>query len=57
MLIQSIGRNYHWEPKVYESLYLDDADFFGIYYWYEDVMEEEVEIEKIRRELKDNSGN
>jgi len=32
-------RAHHWSPKEIENLYHDDADFFGIYYWYADVLE------------------
>ena len=36
-MIVSVVRAYHWQPKEIENLYLDDADFHGLEYWYNDV--------------------
>ncbi len=35
-MIKSVARVYRWTPEVIGNLYLDDADFFGLWYWYED---------------------
>ncbi len=35
-MIKSVVRVYQWTPKDFESLYLDDADFFGLEYWFND---------------------
>ena len=35
--IKTVVRALHWSPKEIENLYHDDADFFGLFYWYEDV--------------------
>jgi hypothetical protein len=43
-IIKTVVRYHHWTPKTIESLYLDDADFFGLLYWYDDVMEVIKEI-------------
>ena len=38
-MIKSVIREFHWLPKEIESLYLDDTDFLGLEYWYNDVKE------------------
>ena len=37
-MIRAVVRVYQWTPKDFESLYLDDADFFGLEYWYNDAL-------------------
>jgi len=38
-MIKSVARVYRWTPEVIGNLYLDDADFLGLWYWYEDAKE------------------
>lgn len=38
-VIKSVVRFYHWSPNEIENLYLDDTDFFGLIYWYDDLHE------------------
>ena len=38
-MIRSCVRVYKWTPKDFESLYLDDADFFGLEYWFNDALD------------------
>lgn len=35
--IVSVVRALHWSPNDIKNLYLDDADFFGLMFWYDDV--------------------
>lgn len=51
-MIHSIAATYHWPPKEYESLYLDDADFFGIFYWYDEIVRDAADFEKKRQKIK-----
>lgn len=44
-MIKTVVREHHWTPAIIESLYLDDTDFLGLEYWYNDVCET---IEKIK---------
>lgn len=37
-MVISVVREYKWSPNEIGSLYLDDADFFGLEYWYKDVI-------------------
>jgi hypothetical protein len=39
-MVKSVVRVHHWPPETIENLYLDDTDFFGLLYWYYDVLEE-----------------
>jgi len=43
-MIRSVVRVYGWTPKDFESLYLDDMDFFGLEYWFNDAVEFNNEI-------------
>ena len=38
-MIKSVARCYRWSPEIIGNLYCDDADFFGLWYWYEDAKE------------------
>jgi len=38
-MIKTVVREHHWTPAIIESLYLDDTDFLGLEYWYNDVRE------------------
>lgn len=55
-----MAKTYHWPPQHYESLYLDDADFFGIFWWYDEIVEDAAEFaaqrEKIKLKAKENNG-
>lgn len=37
--MKTVVRTHHWTPKYVDSLYLDDADCFGLEYWYIDIAE------------------
>jgi hypothetical protein len=37
--IKSVVRAFSWKWQDIESLYLDDTDFRGLLYWYEDIKE------------------
>jgi hypothetical protein len=38
-MIVSVVRNYHWTPEVIGKLYIDDIDYQGLIFWYEDAKE------------------
>ncbi len=38
-MVKSVVRQYNWTPEIINSLYLDDADYFGLKWWYKDVLE------------------
>ena len=37
-MIKSVVRSFFWTCQTIESLYIDNADFRGLEYWYEDVI-------------------
>lgn len=37
-MIKSVVRSHHWTPETIDGLYLDDADHFGLEYWFDDVL-------------------
>jgi len=43
-MIKSIVRSFFWKLQDIESLYLDGADFRGLEYWYDDIVEVEKSI-------------
>ena len=38
-MVKTVVREHHWSMSEIERLYLDDADVFGLEYWYNDVKE------------------
>lgn len=38
-MIRTVVQEYHWSMSEIENLYLDDADFFGLEYWYNYIFE------------------
>lgn len=44
MMIKSVARCYSFTLTEIKNLYHDDADFFGLEYWYNDAVEMNSEI-------------
>lgn len=38
-MVKSVVRQFNWQPYVIETLFLDDVDYNGLVYWYNDVIE------------------
>jgi hypothetical protein len=45
-MVKTVVRYHHWTPETVLNLYLDDTDFFGLIYWYNDVVQVLEELEK-----------
>jgi len=45
-MIKSVVRLYKFRPKDIDKLYLDDIDYHGIIYWFDDAKEYVKEIVK-----------
>jgi len=45
-MIKSVVREYHFSPATVGDFYLDDQDYEGLEFWYNDVIE-------IQRQLKE----
>ena len=43
-MVASVVRSYHWTPRQIDEMYLDDEDYYGLEYWYNDVMEVSDEL-------------
>lgn len=52
IMVKSVIRVHHWDPRIIESLYLDDADFLGLEFWYNDVVGEDKKIKDYIGEQK-----
>lgn len=44
-MIKTVVREYHWPPDHIGGLFIDDMDYKGLEFWYNDVIEV---IEKIK---------
>jgi hypothetical protein len=38
-MIKSVVREFHWPPEVIGGFFIDDQDYKGLEYWYDDVRE------------------
>lgn len=45
-MIRSVIREHHWSPKEVGDFYLDDSDYKGLEFWYNDVKEMHDELKK-----------
>jgi len=41
----TVVREFKWTPSIISNLYVDNIDFEGLFFWYED-------IEKVIKEMK-----
>jgi hypothetical protein len=39
-MIKSIVREHKWHPEIIGKLYIDDQDFNGLDFWYNDIKQE-----------------
>jgi len=37
--VRTVVREFHWSPDYVAGLFLDEADEFGLLFWYEDIKE------------------
>lgn len=44
-MIRMVVREYKWTPETIGNLYLDDMDFLGLEYWYNDIVSMNKRIE------------
>ncbi|MEY5041530.1 MAG: hypothetical protein RLZZ414_1078 [Bacteroidota bacterium] len=44
--IHSVIGTYNWTPKTIDSLYCDDTDYFGIWYYYFEIKRQQEELKK-----------
>jgi len=51
-MVKSVVREHHWAPDQIGALYFDAADYQGLVYWYNDVVEVSNEIKRKAEEAK-----
>jgi len=45
-MVKTIIREYNWTPEIIDKMYLDDWDYHGIIWHYNDIVEVNKEIQK-----------
>ncbi len=45
-MMKSVVREHKWLPEIIDGLYLDDADHFGLEFWYNDVKQMNDELKE-----------
>lgn len=45
-MILTVVRQLHWPPSIIGGLFLDDEDYEGLIYWYNDVCKVNSELNK-----------
>jgi len=45
-VIISVARAFSWSPKTLMSMYVDDFDYNGLIFWYNDVKEQNDKFKK-----------
>ena len=45
-VIKSLVRFHHWTPQQLSEMYIDDEDYLGLLYWYEDLKDYDKEVKK-----------
>ncbi len=53
-MIKSVIRSRHYPPNLFDNLYLDDIDHWGLEWLYNDVLDEMQELNK-KNNKKDNA--
>lgn len=43
-MIKSVVREHHFTPSVIDAFFIDDADYHGIEFWYNDIKEVTKEL-------------
>lgn len=43
-MIKSVVREFHWTFLVIEQMYLDDEDYKGLEFWYNDIVAMSAEL-------------
>jgi hypothetical protein len=51
-MMKSCVREFGWEPRILGSLYFDEEDHEGLYFWYNDI--DEVHKDLKRKESEKN---
>ncbi len=44
-MVRSVAREFHWPPDKIGGFFIDDIDYLGLEFWYNDCVEMSKEIE------------
>lgn len=44
-MIKTVVRTYHWNPEIISNMYCDSRDYYGIEFWYNDVVNQHRDLE------------
>tara|TARA_R110002167_G_scaffold110087_4_gene280347 strand:+ start:10850 stop:10987 length:138 start_codon:yes stop_codon:yes gene_type:complete len=44
--VKTVVREFKWEPSVIDDMFIDDADYKGIKYWYDDIIDVHKQLKK-----------
>ena len=45
-MVKTVVREHHWSPNDIDGLYLDNVDYSGLEFWYNDIVETHKEVKK-----------
>lgn len=45
-MIITVVREHHWPPHIIDNLFLDDQDYKGLEFWYNDICKVHEELTK-----------
>ncbi len=45
-MVRSVAREYHWPPELIGGFFIDDLDFYGLEFWYNDAKEVNKDLTK-----------
>jgi len=45
-MVKTVVREFKWPPTVIDNLFVDDVDYKGLIFWYNDVAQVQKEIKK-----------
>ena len=51
-MIKTVARFFKWTPEQIGELYLDDFDYLGLVFWYQDCREQDEQAKKEVAQLK-----
>lgn len=43
-MVKTVAREYHWAPNIIGAFFIDDNDWHGLEFWYNDVNEMNKEL-------------
>ena len=51
-IIKSVVREYHFTPETIDDLFMDDVDYHGLLFWYDDTLQIQKELKTPKKTIK-----